>query len=238
MSKLGEVLFAAAVSDDDRRVAAARRVVEAITGGRIVVSQQREAKPKGGWLRGTFGVRLLRPLCDALGVASLDGVESDVLVDHVDFRGASPAEELADAAKALWDRDLLVKEIAAELSRARGVAVGRAMVKKALSHWFASRGLPLPDGRSRRKSLARKGVDPDLPAQIADAVMTLVDRGALYGEIADRLNVDRNTVTAAVRVWHASRGLPVPDGRTRRRALGPKSRGPARAGVTVGQPTA
>ena len=41
----------------------------------------------------------------------------------------------------------------------------------------------------------------------------------LLFQIGNELNVDRNTVTQAVRFWHESRGLAVPDGRERRKEL-------------------
>ena len=50
----------------------------------------------------------------------------------------------------------------------------------------------------------------------------------LLGDVAVELGVDRNTVTAAWRHWHASRGLPAPDGRTRRKSL-PKGGAPRTA---------
>ena len=221
LADLGRVLSEAAAGGDDRRLAAARRVVEAMTGGRIVVSQCGAAKRKGGWLRGTFEVRPLRPLCYALGVASLD--DGGPRVEHVDFRGPTRAEALADAAKGLWDAGLLVREIAAELSRDGGGTVGRAMVNKALAHWFGSRGLPLPDGRTRRSTLGRRG-PPTQASAVADRVMGLIGQGMLYVEVADRLGVGRDVVTAAVREGHAARGLAATDGRARRKALDHKSR--------------
>jgi DNA invertase Pin-like site-specific DNA recombinase len=59
-------------------------------------------------------------------------------------------EELAEEAKALWDQDLLLQEIAARLG------CNRDTVSKAIKHWFESRGLEVPDGRVRRKGLPRK----------------------------------------------------------------------------------
>jgi len=67
--------------------------------------------------------------------------------------------------------------------------------------------------------LRRKHLSPPLYQEVADRVMELYDEGLLLGKIADRLKLDRNTVTAAVRWWHESRGLPAPDGRTRRKQL-------------------
>jgi len=71
--------------------------------------------------------------------------------------------------------------------------------------------------------LERKFAKPPLCQKVADAVIDLCDQGLLLGEIAERLEIDRNTVTAAIRWWHKSRGLPVPDGRTRRKQLAKKT---------------
>ena len=57
------------------------------------------------------------------------------------------AQELAEEAKALWDQDLLVQQIAARLG------CSRATVTKAIEHWFRSRELAAPDGQVRRKDL-------------------------------------------------------------------------------------
>jgi hypothetical protein len=57
---------------------------------------------------------------------------------------------LAERAKALWDQGRLLRDIAAALDCNRDTAA------KAIRHWFGSRGLEVPDGRLRRKSLAVK----------------------------------------------------------------------------------
>ncbi len=49
--------------------------------------------------------------------------------------------------------------------------------------------------------------------------MKLFRQKVKYGKIAIALNIDRNTVTSSVKYWHEQRGLPVPDGRTRRKSL-------------------
>jgi hypothetical protein len=64
-------------------------------------------------------------------------------------------QELADAAKALWDQNLLIDEIAAHLGCNRDTA------RAALRCWFELRGLQMPDGRGRRKTLDRKSCAPD-----------------------------------------------------------------------------
>lgn len=53
--------------------------------------------------------------------------------------------------------------------------------------------------------------------------MALVDQGQLLTVIAEQLGTHRDMITAAIRFWHESRGLPVPDGRTRRKSLVQKS---------------
>ena len=92
-------------------------------------------------------------------------------------------------------------------------------VTKLLKYWFESRGLVMPDGRSRRASLTQKHFEPPLYQEIADKVMVLYQQKMLLQNIADTLKVDRNTVTSAIRWWHKVRGLPIPDGRTRRKEL-------------------
>ena len=66
-------------------------------------------------------------------------------------------------------------------------------------------------------------MEPPLYQQLAEAVMELFRQGRLLQDIADTLQVDRNTVTSAIRWWHESRGLPVPDGRTRCKELDVKT---------------
>jgi len=65
-------------------------------------------------------------------------------------------EQLADAAKALWDQDLLMQEIATRLG------CNRDTVTKAIEYWFGSRGLKAPDGRTRRKNLLHRSVSEGL----------------------------------------------------------------------------
>lgn len=110
-----------------------------------------------------------------------------------------------------------MKEITRKLELPRGLA------KKALTWWFTSRGFEVPDGRSRRQTLATKHSEPAVYQQVADAVKRLADRGLLFHEVGAMLGLDRNTITAAWAYWHTSRGLPVPDGRARRKSLERKS---------------
>jgi hypothetical protein len=183
MNNLGDVLFAAAAGDDDRRLAAARRVAEAITGGRIVVSQQGRPSPRAGGSGARSRCGSCGPLCGALGWHPGRRRRGHTTVDYVDFARFSGGGTCGRREGAVGPGPAGEGDRGGTEPRP-GRAVGRAMVNKALSHWFASRGLPLPDGRSRRKSLSRKGVDPDLPSKIADEVMALVEQDMLYVEIA------------------------------------------------------
>jgi hypothetical protein len=222
LDELGGILSRAAESEDEEELCRAMGIVLDLTGGQVVVSQQGERRAKRGWLRGTFRLRLLDTILShsSRGPARVSGDEVTI-----DFRESSPAEELADVAKAIWDQGILVKQIADRLSEQRSVRVSRNLVRLAIAHWFKSRGLPVPDGRSRRATLTHKHVAASPYQSIADRVMELFNQGGLLSEIAEELDVDRNTVTAAVRWWHEQRNLPVPDGRTRRKALDRKSRG-------------
>jgi len=92
----------------------------------------------------------------------------------IDFREVTAAEELADEAKALWDQkepELLVKQIAIELTARHGTRINRNLVAKALNHWFESRGQTVPDGRIRRSTLEKKSMEPFIYEQIADRAM-------------------------------------------------------------------
>jgi hypothetical protein len=89
-------------------------------------------------------------------------------------------------------------------------------VSPSLRHWHESRGLAVPDGRLRRSQMQRKHTTPPPFQQIGDQVMGLFNQDLLYDEIAAQIPCDVNTVTKAIRFWHVSRGLPVPDGRARR----------------------
>jgi DNA invertase Pin-like site-specific DNA recombinase len=217
MNDMGDVLAAAAAGDADESAAAARQVVELLTGGRIELEQQGERAAHRGWLRGRFSARLLGAVAEKVGgLGRLPEAGGDEVL--IDYREPGEAERWADRVKALYDRGLLLKAIAAELG------IGRALARKALDAWCAREGLPpLPDGRSRRAGLTVKHLRPPLYRAQSDAVKRLMDEGLLLHEIAARLEVDVNTVTAAKDYWYESRGLTPPDGRSRWKGLDRKS---------------
>jgi hypothetical protein len=72
----------------------------------------------------------------------------------IDYRESSPLQKDCERAKELYDRGWLNCQIASALGCAK------SWVAKLLNFWFASRGQTMPDGRSRRSTLARKQVQP------------------------------------------------------------------------------
>ena len=95
----------------------------------------------------------------------------------------------------------------------------KSQVTKLLHHWFVSRNLEMPDGRPRRSTLVQKQLQPPIYQPLADRAKELWNQELLMGEIATVLKCDRNTLTSAIGYWHTSRGLDVPDGRSRRKTL-------------------
>jgi hypothetical protein len=55
---------------------------------------------------------------------------------------------------------------------------------------------------------------------LADVAKQFWDQGILMRQIAELLDCNHNTATAAIEYWFTSRGLPVLDGRHRRKLLG------------------
>lgn len=219
LDELHSILLQAATSRDDAQLGKARRIIELLTSGRIELYQMGERLPRQGWLQGRFKIGLLSFLVERLtGVRPL-GNDQGMEVT-IDYREPPEFIALSEKAKALYDTEMMNALIAKELG------VARNYVTKLLRYWFESRGLVMPDGRGRRASLKRKHIEPPLNQQIADDVMVLYRQDMLLQDIATRFKADRNTITAAIRWWHEIRGLPVPDGRTRRKALDMKTSRP------------
>lgn len=216
LADLERVLIEAAGAESDEKIRIARRIIDELTGGRIELFQMGQRKARRGWLQARFHVRLLSVLTERMtGVSSCqDDGGLDVVID---YREPPKIDVDSERAKELYDQGLMNAEIA------RRLGCSRSRVTALLKHWFKSNGLKMPDGRSRRASLKKKHVEPPLYQEIADDVMALWHQGVLLQDIADRLRVDRNTVTATVRWWHEDHDLPVPDGRTRRKGLDRKT---------------
>ena len=209
---LQAVLIQAATSRTDAQLGQARRIIELLTGGRIELFQMGERKAGQGWLQGRIRVRLLAFLIErATGVRPLGGDEGIEVV--IDYHEPPAFIAQSEKAKVLYDQGMMHAQIALELDCAR------SYVTKLLKYWFESRAMEMPDGRGRRASLQQKHIEAPLYHQIADQVMELYRQDKLLQDIAGTLKVDRNTITSAIRWWHEVRGLPIPDGRTRRKEL-------------------
>jgi site-specific DNA recombinase len=202
---------------------AAAYALRDLVGGQIVVTEIRKEGGKRHHLRGEFTIRV----GDVAALVTGDGDSTHAaasetdgeLFEHIviDFVDPNPLDQKSEEAKLLYDQGVMNAEIAQRLG------CSRSQVTKLLKHWFESRGLTMPDGRSRRGTLTKKHLEPPVYQKIADEAMVFYQRGMLLGDIAEQLECDRNTVTSAVRWWHEQRGLPVPDGRTRRKELDVKS---------------
>jgi len=211
LADLAGILTEAAESDHEESIGRARRIIEVITGGKILVYQAGPRQRQQGWLKGVFRVRVMNLAAESFGVHD---AEDDGIDVEVEFRVQPPHERVADEVKRLYDAGLKYTEIA------KRVGWNRNIVAKALAFWHESRGLPAPDGRKHVKRLKR----PRLAERIADDVMKLVDQQIPLGEIAEKLNTNRNRITEAIRVWHEERDLPVPDGRALRKLRSKKSK--------------
>jgi hypothetical protein len=212
LARMGDILAGAGEATTPEDEGMTRQVVELLTGGRIDLVQQGERRAQRGWLRGRFRLRLLSQLvAQATGGPCGEGGDGTEVV--IDYRTPTEAEVWADPVKHYYDEGMLIKAIASKLN------INRNLARKALECWFERRGERPPDGRSLRASLDQKHLQRPRYQEIADEAKRLYDEGLLVGEIARRLQCDKNTLTKALAYWHTSRGLPVPGGRTRRKSL-------------------
>ena len=215
LSHLGEVLT--------ETNPAAAHALRDLVGGQIVVSEIRRPGSKRHHLQGRFAIASTAIVERTRGTEEEGpekaGAESEVLGKEIviDFREPLEIEALAERAKELYDQGMMNALIAKQLG------CSRKRVTEILKYWFESRGLKMPDGRSRRSSLMKKHVEPPLYQTIADEVVQLYQKGELLQCIAEQISLDPHTVVAAVKWWHEERGLPVPDGRTRRKSLDRKT---------------
>ncbi len=217
LDDLCETLVRAAREGDSTDAGRVRKILVAVTGGRIDLYQQGERHRGQGWLQGRFQLRVVPYVADScLGIPADATDEGTVVV--IDYKKPPAFEDDADLAWQLYNEGWQCKRIAERLG------CSRSNVTKLLKYAAAARGVVLEDGRRRRFTLAESQMEPAKYRKIADQVKQLCDQGLLLSEIAEQLSCDRNTITQAIAYWHTSRGLPVPDGRTRRKSLKRKQR--------------
>jgi DNA invertase Pin-like site-specific DNA recombinase len=192
---------------------AAALTLRGLVGGAIEMTQIRLPDRKRHHFDGRFQLRHDSPCPGAADSGDRGNSKPDLPAGSevvIVFREAMLLDTQSEEAKQLYDQGLMNVEIARQLG------MSKSRVTKVLHHWFDSRGMTMPDGRSRRAGLDQKSVEPPLYQRTADAAKDLWHRGRLLWEIADELDCDRNTVTKALTFWHESRGLPVPNNRRRR----------------------
>jgi len=153
--------------------------------------------------------RLLSLVTDGAEILS-DGCDEEVLLDFID----DPKWfAFKDRILELHAKKMKHKEIA------KALGCPRNWVTLALKAHAEESGVPYVDGRKLKKRLGKVTA----AMKIADQAKALMDEGWLLQEIAKKLECGRDNITAAIKHWYSSRGLPVPDGRTRRKSLERKS---------------
>jgi hypothetical protein len=198
--------------------------------GALVVTEIPRPGRKRKALRGTFTLTVTA-LARSLSLPEKQLPADQIRAEEVtlDFIEPPPWAAVADRVKELFDAGASQDNIAAR------IPCSYPWVAKALAWWYRERGLPVPDGRGLRKRL-RKATQAE---ELADRAKALWDQGLLMQEIAERLECGKDAVTGAIAHWFRSRGLVVPDGRTRRKDLPPKNarkvEPPREAGQAAGQ---
>jgi DNA invertase Pin-like site-specific DNA recombinase/transposase len=211
LAKLGEVLA--------QGTPAAAHALRDLAGGQILVTEIRQPGRQRYYLQGGFTIQVAALASMLLNAESnagdcqsdVDGASGEEIV--IDFREPPQYEEESERAKALMDKGWLMIRIAEEMGKKK------SYVRKLVKHWFESRGLPVPDGRSRRSVLEQKHCVPPPFERLADRVLKLLVDGWLIGEIAAKVGVCRDTITKVINYLRTVRGLDIPDGRARRRSL-------------------
>jgi hypothetical protein len=215
IGELRQILETAALSPPDQEAGRVREVFWLITGGRISLFQQGARRKHGGWLQGRFHCNVLGYSVQQLTGAVPAGqfVGEDVVVDFL-----PPAVEHPhlDRVWELHEGGYLNKQIANEL------CCSPSLVTKLLKLAAKKHGVTLEDGRARRGRLKCDQEGPSLFQRIADELKQLADEGVHFHVIAEQLHCSLSLITKAWKFWHTSRGLDVPDGRTRRKSLAHK----------------
>ena len=104
----------------------------------------------------------------------------------------------------------------------------KSKITKLMKHAANKRGVPYEDGRRRRQRLSRKSSEPANFELIADGVYRMLNEDRLIGDIAEHFGVSNNHITKVIEYLRKTRGLEIPDGRTRRKSLEKKNRAPRR----------
>jgi site-specific DNA recombinase len=181
-----------------------------------VTEVKRNAKDRH-FLRGEFGLKL-RDLAHAAELPPGEPHEGDDAFRNVEihFREPERYEELADEMKTYLDTGKSVDDVLANFG------CSYTLFNKAMDHWHQVRGLKRPDGRSLRGRLQGRRASNKLQAEIMQLWQA---EDLTVQQIADKLGCGLESIRKAVVDWHIERGMPVPDGRARRKAMRERKKG-------------
>lgn len=191
---------------------AAIEAFQALIDGPILIEQCPVPNRRRQYAKGELR---LRPIVFAAALLnSRIDVHEDTtppLLISLDFRRTTFTEDQARRALALFEAGQSCSQLAREL----GVTLSRITAIFKFAH--ETLGLPYPETRRR------SSIDP-VGTPIADQVMERWHSGLLIRQIADEFGACPPTIRRVVARWHASQGLPMPDGRARRKTLPLKQR--------------
>ncbi|MGE0609954.1 MAG: recombinase family protein, partial [Pirellulales bacterium] len=177
--------------------------------GKVFVEEVFETGKTRSLFRGRFRIAASR-LLTATGSADLG--ETVETVDEelsVEFREPQRWEALADRVMDLVNSGARLREIAIMLK------CPFSWVRKARAFWHDQRGVQLVDGRKLKERLEPS----ETTRQRDDLIMELFRQHVSMKNIALEAKCCSMVVTEVVQAWHQERDLPVPDGRTRRKAI-------------------
>jgi site-specific DNA recombinase len=205
---------------------AAAKALADLVGGQIVVTEIRKPGRERYYWQGRFTISItavvravLKRSAEDMSAAPNEPPSYEIVID---FREPHRYEIESETAKELWDKGWLMIDIAREMKKKQ------SYVRKLIKYWFESRQLPIPDGRGRRSTLAKKHQVPPMFESLATPVEALLKEGLLIEEIAERVGCCTATVAKVIDFLRAKHGLSIPDGRTRRKSLDHKVSQPRR----------
>ncbi len=207
LDEFAQTLTELALSEIEEDMRNVRRIIDEVTGGQIDVYQMGDNKPGHGWLQGRFSVDIIAVVTHQLsGIRLIDDPHRKVEIT-IDFRAESQLDREAEQVMELEQEGICYKEIGKTINRHRNY------VKKLIKHWHESRGLPVPDGRARRKTLENKQTTTPQYQRLADEAVRLKEQNKSNLKIAEILNTSDTMIAEAIAWWYSSRGLPVPTAR-------------------------
>ena len=149
-----------------------------------MMSQAGEAKARRGWLRGSFTLRLLDAVIKRTDCSSVPTDENSGEEIVLDFVAPTQEEELSEKVKQLWDKGMLMVEIAQELG------LFKSQVTAALKFWFDRAGKRhLTDAADVQLYKRRTCGHPDSRKSLQRCAR-LYEQNMQLGQIAVQLNVD------------------------------------------------